>query len=311
MLTYRFPLSRLLLTLVAALALTIATAGSAIAGGEPQCVKVDPLTGKCVITIPVDSGTGAVSVDNPHSRGGAPACLRFGAPRPCQDPAFGTWSNALQCYLKRTDPPPPPTSPLWGGHYPDGAIYDCVDPIVRGTGGGEFWLPGPPPGAALTPAQAAGLVVRRMVLRAAEIGIVPADKPGSIGAVGAPVYMWTTPGPTTFGPQVLTSSAGGTSITATAKVDRIVWTMGDGASVVCRTPGTPYEDRYGFDSSPDCGYRYTRTSAGRPGNAYPITATSYWLIDWSGPGGSAGQIPLTLNSNTSIVVGELQALTTR
>ena len=311
MLTGRPGVSRLLLPLVAVLTLTIALPGSAVAGGAPECVKVDPLTGKCVITIPVDPGTGVAPVDNPKPGSGAPVCLSFGTPTPCQDPSFGTWSNALQCYLKRTDPPPPTTSPLWDGHYPDGAIYDCVDPGVPGTGGGEFWLPGPPPGGGLTPAQAAGLVVRRMVLGAADIGIVPEDKPGSIGAVGAPVYMWTTPGPTTFGPQVLTNRAGGMTITATAKVDRIVWTMGDGASVVCRTPGTPYEDRYGFDSSPDCGYRYTRTSAGQPGNAYPLTATWYWLIDWTGPGGSAGQIPLTLSSSTRIVVGELQGLATR
>ncbi len=311
MLTRRSVGARLLPTVAAALILAPALAGSATAGGQTQCVEFDRLTGECRISIPITPGPGTEPVDNPKPGGGARSCLRFHTPTPCQDPAFGTWSNALQCYLKRTDPPPPRTSPLWEGHYPDGAIYDCVDTGVPGTGGGEFWLPGPPPGAGLTPAQAAGLVVRRMVLQAADIRIVPEDKAGSIGAVGAPVYMWTTPGPTTFGPQVLTSSAGGITITATAKVDRIVWTMGDGASVVCRTPGTPYEDRYGFDSSPDCGYRYTHTSAGKPGNAYPITATSYWLIDWTGPGGSAGQIPLTLSSNTRIVVGELQALTTR
>ena len=311
MLTRRPPLSRLLPTVAAALILATALQGSATAGGGTQCIEFDRLTGECRISIPITPGPGTEPVDNPNPGSGAPSCLRFGAPTPCQDPSSGTWSNALQCYLKRTDPPPPPTSPLWEGHYPDGAIYDCVNPGFPGTGGGEFWLPGPPPGAGLTPAQAAGLVVRRMVLRAADIGIVPEDKPGSIGAVGAPVYMWTTPGPTTFGPQVLTNSAGGITITATAKVDRIVWTMGDGASVVCRTAGTPYEDRYGFDSSPDCGYRYTHTSAGKPGNAYPITAFSYWLIDWTGPGGSAGQIPLTLSSSTRIVVGELQALTTR
>jgi hypothetical protein len=149
-----------------------------------------------------------------------------------------------------------------------------------------------------------------MTLRAAEIGIVPEDKPGSIGAVGAPVYMWTTPGPTTFGPQVLTGTEGGVTITATAKVDRIVWNMGDGNAVTCRTPGTPYEDRYGFDMSPDCGYRYRHTSADKPGNDYPIVARSYWVVTWTGPGGSSGTIRLELESRTRIVVGELQALVT-
>jgi hypothetical protein len=233
------------------------------------------------------------------------------APVPCSDPTFGTWSNALQCYLNRADPQPDPASPIWGGRYPEGAVYDCVTtdsgpftPVAR------MWLPQPPE-AAMTPEQAAQIVVRRMDLRAADIGIVPEDDPGRIGAVGAPVYMWTTPGPTTFGPQTLTGSAGGVTITATAKVDRVVWSMGDGTSVTCRTPGTIYEDRFGFRDSPDCGHRYTQTSAGKPGSAYPISATSFWLVDWTGPGGSSGQITLDLASSTSIVIGELQALVTR
>ncbi len=83
-----------------------------------------------------------------------------------------------------------------------------------------------------------------------------------------------------------------------------------GATVTCTTPGTVYQDRYGFDDSPDCGHRYTRTSAGKPNNAYPIVATSYWVVDWTGPGGSSGRITLDLVLRTNIVVGELQALVT-
>jgi len=171
------------------------------------------------------------------------------------------------------------------------------------------WLGGAPT-ETISPQEAARAVIARMDLRAADIGIVPEDTPGAIGAVGAPVYMWTTPGPATFGPQILTASAGGVSITATAKVDKVVWDMGDGTSVTCTTPGTVYQDRFGFDMSPDCGHRYTETSAGKPGNAYPITATSFWVIDWTGPGGSSGQVTMNLVSGTSIVVGELQALVT-
>ena len=258
---------------------------------------------------------GAAPAGAPGDAGGAgtgkePQCAEFGLPVPCSSETYGTWSNALNCYLKPWSPQPPPDSPLWAGNHPRGAVYHCVSATnYPGTTTGSVWLPGPPE-AGLSPAAAAQAVVRRMDLRAAEIGIVPEDRPGSIGAVGAPVYMWTTPGPTTFGPQVLTGSAGGVTITATAKVDRIEWSMGDGGTVTCRTPGTVYEDRYGFGSSPDCGYRYQRTSAGKPGNAYPIVATSYWVVDWTGPAGSSGKIPLTLESRTSIVVGELQALVT-
>jgi hypothetical protein len=303
-----------MLRALASTAITLAVLGSwsnAYADTNPDCQYANRLTGTCVITItPPGSGPGTEPVSDPGTGGTTPSCLRFGKPVPCSNPDFGYWSNALECYLQRSNPQPPAGDPLWEGHYPAGAVYDCVDPVPGPyTGGGQFWLPGPPTGA-ITPGEAARAVVSRMTLRAAQIGIVPEDKPGRIGAVGAPVYMWTTPGPTTFGPQVLTATAGGVRITAVAKVDRIVWDMGDGTSVTCRTPGTVYRDIYGFNPSPDCGHRYAHTSAGLPGGAYPITATSYWLVDWTGPGGSSGQIPLVLTSSTRIVVGELQALVT-
>lgn len=281
---------------------------SGVAASGPTCQIVNPLTGECTITI---TPPAAEPVRNVESGAAAPECSRSSDAVPCADPLFGFWSNALECYLAPINPPPPPDSPLWQGNYPDGAVYNCVDPASGPfSNGAVFWLPGPP-AAGVTPEQAAQALVSRMNLRAADIGIVPEDKPGSIGAVGAPVYMWTTPGPTTFGPQVLTGTAGGVTISATARVARIVWNMGDGTTVTCRTPGTPYEDRYGFRDSPDCGHRYTKTSAGKPGNAYPITATSFWVVDWTGPGGSSGQISLDLTSSTRIVVGELQAVVTR
>ena len=304
-------LSRLTTAVATFVLAAIALPTSTRAHAGPDCQYVDVRSGKCVITLTPSARVPVTEpISNAGSGGGAPGCLDFGVPSPCFSQLFGTWSNALQCYLRLVDPPPAPTDPLWEGHYPQGAVWECTRAGVRGTGGGWVWLPGPPT-VQLSPEQAARAVVRRMDLRAAAIGIVPEDRPGRIGAVGAPVYMWTVPGPTTFGPQVLTASAGGVAITATAKVDRIEWNMGDGATVTCRTPGTVYQDGFGFGDSPDCGHRYTHTSAGQPGAAYPITATSFWIVDWTGPGGSSGQIPLDLTSSTRIVVGELQALVTR
>lgn len=297
------------LVLPAIVLLTALTPAAANASG-PTCEKPNPRTGLCSIEIPVpgpDPGDGS---SGPGSSGGStgPKCTKFGGIAvPCSDPGYGVWSNSLGCYLNKISPQPAPDDELWEGHYPEGAVYLCNNP--DGIATPAIWLPALPT-VQISPEEAARAVVSRMTLRAADIGIVPEDKPGSIGAVGAPVYMWTTPGPTTFGPQVLTGSEGGVTITATANVDRIVWNMGDGNTVTCRTPGTPYEDRYGFDMSPDCGYRYKHTSAGKPGNAYPIVATSYWVVTWTGPGGSSGTITLDLESRTSIVVGELQALVT-
>jgi len=309
-------LRRLRLLLLLAFVLALAPIPAQAVG--PTCQTPDRRTGECTIEIPAptpDPSTrpiGGTPGGGTPGGGTAPQCTRFPAVAvPCSDPELGSWSNALGVYCKLASPQPPATDDVWKGHEgKDGAVYDCVDPFGRNFQLGQLWLP-QAPGSTVSPQEAAQAVVRRMDLRAADIGIVPEDKPGSIGAVGAPVYMWTTPGPTTFGPQVLTASAGGVTITAKAKVDRVVWDMGDGTKVTCRTPGTVYRDAFGFKMSPDCGHRYTNTSAGKPSNAYPITATSYWVVDWTGPAGSAGQITLNLLSRTSIVMGELQALVTR
>ena len=233
---------------------------------------------------------------------------------PCSDPTYGSWSQDRNAYCRRLNPQPPPGDPRWEGHYPDGAVYECIlGPAYQGSlRSGTVWAPTAPPGAlpAMTPEEAARIVVERMDLRAADIGIVPEDTPGRIGLVGLPVWMWTTPGPSTFGPQTLTGTAGGITITATARVERIVWSMGDGTSVTCTTPGTPYQESYGDRMSPDCGHRYSRTSVGKPDNAYPITATSYWVVNWTG-GGSSGRIVLDLTAQTQIQVGELQVLVTQ
>lgn len=297
--------------------------GGAAVAAPPTCEKVNTSTGKCLVEVklpaasPVrDPGPGAEaggSGGGTGGGGGPTSCMEGGQPVPCSHGIFGTWSNALQCYLGRTEPQPPATDPVWGGRHGQGAVYACVQPDAGPTSIGSrtfVWLPGPPEEAAMSPEQAAQIVVAQMDLQAADIGIVPESGPDRMGAVGAPVYMWTEPGPTTFGPQVLTASAGGVTITATARVERIVWSMGDGTSVTCRTPGTVYQDAFGFTPSPDCGHRYTRTSAGQPEKAYTVSATSYWLVDWTGPDGSSGQIPLDLTSSTSIRVGELQALVT-
>jgi len=304
-------LTRLTAVLSLTVALLVLSVGTASAQA-PECGRLGE-NGVCTVTItPTGTPPGARPVSNPGDGGAASSCVTdAGLAVPCTEPNLGTWSNALQCYLRRMAPQPPASDPGWAGRFPDGAVYYCIQAVGPGVfGAGTLvWLPAPPT-ETISPEEAARAVVRRMDLRAADIGIVPDDKPGSIGAVGAPVYMWTAPGPATFGPQVLTAAAGGVTITATAKVERIVWSMGDGTSVTCRTPGTVYQDRYGFNDSPDCGHRYTQTSADKPNNAYPIVATSFWVVDWTGPGGSSGQITLDLVSRTNIVVGELQALVT-
>ena len=121
--------------------------------------------------------------------------------------------------------------------------------------------------------------------------------------MGLPTWMWAQDAAgSSWGPVTRTVTAGAYSVTATAKVAKVVWAMGDGSTVVCRTPGTPYEDRFGASQSPDCGHQYTKQ--GR----YTVRATSHWSVAWAGIGQS-GTIPLTLADSAVITMGEAQVLT--
>ena len=134
-------------------------------------------------------------------------------------------------------------------------------------------------------------------------GIVPEDRAGSVGIVWMPSWMWVQdPGQSTWGPVTRSASAGGFTVTATARVERVVWAMGDGATVTCNGPGTVYQDSFGRRSSPSCGHTYTRQGTHR------VSATSYWTVRWAGVGQS-GTIPVDFTQETTITMGEAQVLT--
>ena len=100
-------------------------------------------------------------------------------------------------------------------------------------------------------------------------------------------------------------------MTATATPVRVTWSLGDGSTVVCRGPGTPFPA--GGDpkaASPDCGHTYRRSSAGQPGEAFRVTAAITWSITWAG-GGQAGELPALETAGVAALrVAESQALVT-
>ena len=106
---------------------------------------------------------------------------------------------------------------------------------------------------------------------------------------GLPVWMWLKPG--SWVPKTSTVSAGAITVTATATPQRAVWTMGDGSTVTCAGPGTPFPGHPSGDAmapSPTCGHIFHRTSEVEPGGAFHVTVTIVWRVDWTGfgPGGT-------------------------
>jgi hypothetical protein len=188
-------------------------------------------------------------------------------------------------------------------------VYVCYQPQTDMFA--IMWFPTPPaPSAAgVTPSQVAQVAIGRMNLSAISIGITPGTGSGRVGLVGVPVWMWVqSPSPQTFGPVSASASAGGMTITATAHVSAVTWDMGDGTHVTCTGPGTPYVPADGMRKSPTCGHVFAASSAGQPGGQFTVTATSQWVVTWSGAGQS-GTIQLPgLSRSTNITIGEAQVL---
>ena len=309
---------RRLVLAVACLAFSLAGAASAWASPPVQCPpgqEPHPKTGQCVIIIvtPPTDPSDPEEPGEPQPPGDdeppeKPVCTFDGASPPTEidcSGEMGWWVQSRQCYAEASAPQPPMSDPLWQGHT-DGAIYDCARPVL-GPGGFiiyQFWSAEPPGvGAPPDPRALVRRAVAVMNLRAIRVGMVPEPAPGRIGVVGMPTWMWADqPDALTWGPVTRTAGAGGFTVTATAHVTKVVWSMGDGATVVCPTAGTPYRDEFGKQSSPDCGHTYE--VEGR----YTVRATSHWTVDWTGMGQS-GSIPLTFSDTVPVTIGEAQVLT--
>lgn len=300
-------LTRGLLTgLCLALAAVVGIPGVARAGGPVDCgpdSAWNPSLGTCVIVVTGPTGPGGGG-----SGGGGGG---MSAPIPCRwltgevdcEGEYGYWSNTRGCYITPSPATYPPSSPIWQGKYPDGAVYTCYNPWLGSGSTYDFWSPTPPAGPAAPPDPRvlAQQALASMQLRAITMGLVPEAGGGAVGLVGMPNWMWVqNPSQNSWGPITRSATAAGYTVTATAKVQRVVWDMGDGQVVTCGA-GTPYRDSYGNSSSPTCGHTYTRQGT------HTVRATSHWVVAWSGIGQS-GTIPLDLVRTARVTIGEAQVL---
>ncbi|WP_242085884.1 hypothetical protein [Microbacterium lacticum] len=225
------------------------------------------------------------------------------------------WSNNRQCYVGMVSGEWP-TRP--SQYSQEAGYYYCALAQI-GPGGGVddswtyFWSEAIPPGlTVLTPGAAAQQLISTFQLRGIDIGMAPEVNPAwghRRGYVGMPIWLWVNnPEPLTWGPYSETATLGGQTITATAQVTSIRWTMGDGSSITCGNTGTPYNLGYGVTTSPTCGYRYTTTSSRTPGDRFAVTATSNWTVTWTSAAGAAGTVNTTTASTVDLEVNELQTV---
>ena len=314
-------LIRLLLTALSAAGFSVLVHAPSYA--DTVCSQTDPATGECLIWIevpgtpgtpgePVTTGRRTPAPERPAT-GMAPSqgiTKPPPGPVPCSSPA-GYWSNSYHCYISPVEPQPPAGDPSWQGHEPgDGAVYNCYQPqtglLIT------IWSQDPPPdsGTGPTPREVAQIAIEQMHLSAINIGIAPEPGPDSIGLVGMPVWMWAkNPNAHTVGPITASASAGGITVTATAKV--LADHLGHGRRHRGRLQHGGHAVQAGVRAEGLPRLRPHLQEVERrheTDDAYTVTATSSWVITWSGAG-QTGTIRLNgLNRSTQIRIGEAQVL---
>lgn len=163
---------------------------------------------------------------------------------------------------------------------------------------------GAAPGADVgpSPAEVARQARDRLRLPAPSISASPVGDQ----LVNVPTWLWLSGG---FEPVSATAAVPGVSVTAVARPTALVWSMGDGATVTCQGPGTPFVP--GGDpsaASPDCGHTYRSSSAGQAGQVFPVTATVRWTVTWTGAGDGGTFPDLDSTITTAFRVAEVQVL---
>ena len=208
-------------------------------------------------------------------------------------PASSSWATSA-----RSDPPPGKVNP----NQPYGCTYAAVPQgqALLGAGGptpGQwivptcagpgvinpmppFWVTGAKLAAAtiqVAPVVVAEQAVKTLGLTSAVIEMAPPD--GHPQLVNVATWLWVNP--TTWHPVTATATAGPVTTTATATPTKVIWDMGDGSTVTCVGPGTPY-DPSAPNATSTCSY--TWSTAG----TYTVTATIYWSVTWSAVGAAGG-----------------------
>ena len=159
------------------------------------------------------------------------------------------------------------------------------------------------------PAELGRIAASRLVLPRPEVVVNPAAPAPQL--VMLPTWLWVEAAWWSVS-RSASASVPTVTVTATATPVRVVWSMGDGTTVTCEGPGTPYTSKVGGPAaaSPDCGHTYRWASADRPGGVYEVSATVTWRVSWSGGGFSGSAGPLFSTATVPVTVAEVRSVNT-
>lgn len=172
----------------------------------------------------------------------------------------------------------------------------CVDENGNSTGT-VVWSPQRAP---VDPVALARQALNYSALPSPALGMSPSSDRDQL--VNVPTWLWIDP--TAWRPISANASAGGITVTTSAKPARVVWDPGDGGSpITCDGPGTPYNPSHP-SATPTCSYTYRS-----PAERAVVTATVEWSARWTSSAGGGGDLGVVRRSSSVPVrVAESQAI---
>ena len=159
---------------------------------------------------------------------------------------------------------------------------------------------------ALSPAVVAQQALSKLPLPSPGIEMAPPANQDQL--VNVSTWLWIDSG--SWQRLSATATAGPVSATASAVPAEVVWQMGNGNSVTCHGPGTPY-DSSNPNATTSCSYTWSQSSAGEPGGVYQVTATVYYQVTWTAagaPGGGNLGLVAGPSAHVAVRVAESQAI---
>jgi hypothetical protein len=291
MLRIRHALVPLVLVLAA-----VAVAAPAFAGvGAPVDCNQNPTDPNCTVQVSTPGGTGT-----PGTSSTAPCRDPGGHVVPCYVPGKGWYGGGGCWYQLATSQDLQFALAMGGTPTPPAAWYvgSCGDPATNFWPVTMFRVFAAGPGPELLAQEA----VKNLRLPLPVIKVNPV--PPAVQVLFVPTWLWVDS--SSWGSRSATASAGGLSVTATARPVTVEWSTGDGGSRTCTGPGTPWTA--GMDpvkESPTCGHTYTIAPTG---GRYTLRATVTWEISWVGGGATGMVAPLTTTAALDLPVHEAGAV---
>ncbi len=191
-------------------------------------------------------------------------------------------------------PPPEPTLALTATCAATGPIGICAP------------APPAPAGGAVPPAPPDGYVVAALARDQLDLplpDVRTAPPPGVDQVVAFATWLWIDP--TQWHGLSKTVMIPGVAATVAARPVSMTWQTGDGQTVECRGPGTPY-----LAGRPDAGQHSDCTHAYLDRGAVAGRVTVHWQMDWSATTGQAGTFGLVdRTTDLRLIVVEVQAVT--